>query len=105
MGKLQCEPENSAGMMIFMSMFNDIVWDAKGNYKLCLNKTKASTWYAEGFPRGHESFLGPGSEKKWYGTYDGKPDGSWDRTAEKMMLNFAETIHPVFRGVPWREEN
>ena len=27
--------------------------------------------YAERFPRGHWSFLGPGSEKKWYGTYDG----------------------------------
>ena len=33
--------------------------------------------------------LGPGSEKKWYGTYDHKPDGSRDRTAEKMLLTFA----------------
>ena len=53
--------------------------------------------YARRFPRGHWSFLGPGSEKKWYGTYDHKPDGSWDRTAERMLLNFAETEHPVFR--------
>ena len=31
MGELQCEPENFTGRIIFMSMFNDIVWDAKGN--------------------------------------------------------------------------
>ena len=41
--------------------------------------------------------LGPGSEKKWYGTYDLKPNGSWDNCRE-MLLNFAETNHPVFRG-------
>ena len=34
----------------------------------------------------------------WYGTYDHKPDGSWDRTAEKMLVNFTEAEHPVFRG-------
>ena len=37
-------------------------------------------------------------KKKWYGTYDCKPDGSWDRTAEKMLQNFAGSGHPIFRG-------
>ena len=27
-----------------------------------------------------------------------KPDGEWDKTAEGMMLNFAESGHPVFRA-------
>ena len=27
MKELQCEPENFTGRIIFMSMFNDIVWD------------------------------------------------------------------------------
>ena len=40
------------------------------------------------------SFLGPGSEKKWCGTYSDKPDGDWDQTAERMMLNFAEKRSP-----------
>ena len=31
-GELQCEPENFTGRIIFMSMFNDIVWDAKRNW-------------------------------------------------------------------------
>ena len=43
-------------------------------------------------------FLGSGSEKKWYEIYDCKPDGSWDRTEEKMLLNFAGSCHPIFRG-------
>ena len=43
-------------------------------------------------------FLGLGSEKKWNGTYSDKPDGDWDTTAELMMLNFADSGHPVFRA-------
>ena len=74
MGKLQCEPENFTGRIIFMSMFNDIVWDAGGNDELRVNYSKTIEEYAEKFPRGHWSFLGPGSEKKWYGTYDHKSD-------------------------------
>ena len=27
-----------------------------------------------------------------------KPDGEWDRTADCMMLNFAESGHPLFRA-------
>ena len=98
MGELQCEPENFTGKIIFMSMFNNIVWDAKGNDELYENNSKTIKEYVERFPRGHWSFLGSGSQKKWHGTYDHKPDGSWDRIAEKMLLNFAGSNHPVFRG-------
>ena len=35
MGEFQCEPET--GRIIFMSMFNDIVWDAKGNDEFFVN--------------------------------------------------------------------
>ena len=35
-----------------------------------------------------DSFLGPGSEKKWYSTHDSKPQGEWDRVAELMMIKF-----------------
>ena len=50
--------------------------------------------YARRFPLGRWSFLGPGSEKEWYGTYSDKPDGDWDKTAVQMMLNLAESRHP-----------
>ena len=88
MRKVQCEPENFTGKMIFMSMFNDIVWDAKENNESCVNNSRTIREYAEGFLRGHWSFLGPGSEKKWYGTYDCKPDRSWNRIAEKNASEF-----------------
>ena len=83
MVELQCDPANFKGMIIFMSMFNDIVWDAKGNEELCENRSKRVQEYARRFPRCHWSYLGLGSEKKWYATYNCKPNGSWDRTAEK----------------------
>ena len=41
---------------------------------------------------------GPGSAKKWYGTHASKPDGQWDEVAENMMINFAESGHPIFRA-------
>ena len=97
MGESQCEPENFTGKIIFMSMFNDIVWDAGRNEQLCVHNSKTIKEFAERFPRGHWSFLDPGSEEEWYGTYDCKPDGSWNRTAEKMQLNFAGSSHPIFR--------
>ena len=50
------------------------------------------------FSPGQWSFLGPGSEKKWYSTHEYKPKGEWDRVAEQMMINIAESGHPVFRA-------
>ena len=47
---------------------------------------------------GRWSFLGPGPEKKWYETYSDKSDGDWDKTAARMMLNFAKSGHPIFRA-------
>ena len=44
------------------------------------------------------SFLGPGSEKKWYSTYIDRPRGEWDRVAELMMNKFSESGHQVFRA-------
>ena len=40
MGELQCDPADFKGRIIFMSMFNDIVWDAKGNEESCENNLK-----------------------------------------------------------------
>ena len=96
MEQLQCEPENFKDKIIFRSMFNDTVWDAKGNDELCVSNSKTIKEYAERFPRCHW-FLVHGSEKKWYGTYEGKLDGSWNRTAEKMLQNFKDSGHPIFR--------
>ena len=54
--------------------------------------------FAKRFPAGRWSFLGPGSDKKWYSTYIDRPRGDWDRVAELMMIKFRESGHPVFRA-------
>ena len=60
--------------------------------------------YAKKFPHGCWSFLGLGCGK-WYGTFSDKPDGDLDKTAEIMVLNFAESGYPVFRTISASEEN
>ena len=54
--------------------------------------------FAKRFSARHWSFLGPGSEKKWYSTCIDRPRGEWDRVAELMMIKFGESGHPVFRA-------
>ena len=56
------------------------------------------TEYARRFTQGHWSLLGAESDRKWCGTHAHKPDGEWEKTADGMMLNFAESGHPVFRA-------
>ena len=70
----------------------------QGNTEKCETNSVTVANSARRFPLGRWSFLELGSEKKWYGTYSDKPDGKWDKTAERMMLNFAESGHPIFRA-------
>ena len=76
-------------------MYNDIAWREKGNEELCIANSKT---VAGRFAHGHWSFLGLGSEKKWYGTHTYKPNGERHHVAEDSMINFSESGHPVFRG-------
>ena len=73
-----------------MSMYNDVGWGKRGNRENCIANAHRVFECARRFTRGYWSFLGPGLEKKWFGTHASKPDGQWDRTADDMMLNFAE---------------
>ena len=49
-----------------MSMFNDISCEKKDNEEECLANAKVVSIYAKKFGIGQWSFIGPGSEKKWY---------------------------------------
>ena len=81
-----------------MSMFNDISWGSQDNEQECGSNANFVSISARGFSPGKWSFLGPGSEKKWYSAYDSKPQGEWDRVAESMLIKFGESGHPVFRA-------
>ena len=96
MSEIRCEPEHFQGLIIFMSMFHDIVW---GDREIGVANSLICAEYARTLAHGHRSFLGPGSEKKWYGTHTHKPNGAWNRVAEIMMINFSESGHPVFSWI------
>ena len=86
------------GRIIFMSLFNDISWRSPDNEQECELNANFVSIYARRFSTGRWSFLGPGSEKKWYSTHVRKPQGEWDRVAELMVVKFGESGHPVFRA-------
>ena len=98
LSRLSVTPEKLTGRIIFMSMFNDISWGSKDNKKDCESNAQLVSLYAKRFGAGQWSFLGPGSEKKWYSISEDSPQGEWDKIAELMMLTFAESTHPVFRS-------
>ena len=69
-----------------MSMYNNIVWRERGNTEKCESNSVVEANHARRFPLGRWSFLGPGSEKKWCGTYSDKWNGDWDKTAEILTF-------------------
>ena len=90
-------PETFTGRILFMSMFNDISCDRKGNKDECLANAGVVKVFAREFGVGQWSFIGPDSEKKWYSA-ENSPQGAWDNIAEEMLLEFAESGHPTFRA-------
>ena len=90
-------PETFTGIILFMSMFNDISCDRKDNKDECLANAGVVKVLARRFGIGQWSFIGPGSEKKWYSA-ENSPQGAWDNIAEQMLLEFAESGHPTFRA-------
>ena len=78
-----------------MSMFNDISCDNEGKEEECLANAKVVSILAKKFGIRQWSFIGPGSEKKWYSMEENSPQGIWDHIAEKMLLEFAESGCPI----------
>ena len=104
MSRQTCEVEvlNQKNIEIesfFVSLFNDIDWTKKGNSEKCISNFNQIKNYKERFSQGHLTFLGPGHEKRWYGTLGYKPDVKWDSAASSMVQRFAETGHPMFKGI------
>ena len=60
------QQEEFTDRIIFMSMFNDIVWNT--NDENCGSNDEKVKNYAKRFSEGHWTFLGRGSEEKWYGS-------------------------------------
>ena len=95
---LRQAPETFTGRILFMSMFNDISCDRNDNKDECLKNADYVKTFARRFGIGQWSFIGPGSEKKWYSGEENSPQGAWDHIAEQMLLEFAESGHLIFRA-------
>ena len=76
LSRLDVTPENFTKRIIFMSMFNDISWRSKDNEKESESNARIVSLYARRFGAGQWSFLGPGSEKKWYSWIQSKVNGT-----------------------------
>ena len=71
--------------------------DRYDNKDECLANAENVKVLARRFGIGQWSFIGPGSEKKWYSS-ENSPQGALDHIAEEMLLEFAESGHPTFRA-------
>ena len=102
--ELQCEPEQFVGRIIFMSMYNDIIWRERGNTETCETNSVTVANYAHRFPLGRWSFLGPGSEKKWSRN---PRQQTWWRLGENCWRHDAPLCRKRSPCVssPWKEEN
>ena len=84
--------------MQFMSTFNDISCGTKDNEEEVWQMLDSYLCLQGRFGKGQWSFIGPGSEKKWYSIKEDSPQGIWDNIAEKMLVEFAESGCPIFRA-------
>ena len=96
--KLGGTPENFTRRITFMSMFNDISSGSRDNEKEFVSNAKIVSQNAKRFGKGQWSFIGPGSENKWYSINEDSPQGEWDNMAERLLLEFAESGCPIFRA-------
>ena len=97
---MSIQREDFTGRIIFMSMFNDISWGSKGNEQECELSAQPVSINARRFSPGRWSFLGPGSEKKWFSALECGPRGKWDRVAELVRSSCTRAIPfsgPVIR--------
>ena len=97
LSSLRQTPEAFTGRILFMSMFNDISCEGKGNKEQCLKDADFVKTFARRFGIGQWSFIGPGSEKKWYPS-ENSPQGEWDYIAGKYATEICRKWTSIFRA-------
>ena len=84
--------------IIFMSMFNDISCGSRDNGKIACQMPISFLFMQRDLEEdnGHSLVLVL-KKKKWYSISEDSPQGEWDHMAERMLVEFAESGHPIFR--------
>ena len=80
-------PQSFSDRIIFMSMFNDIDLDKKGNEDSCKINSRKIKMYASRFIDRHWRFLGPGEKSQWYQGY-AVNCGKWILRASPIVEEF-----------------
>ena len=70
----------------------------EGNKEECVANAKVVKVLARIFGIVQWSFIGPGSEKKWFSMEEDSPQGIWDHISDETLLEFAESGHLIFRA-------
>ena len=73
--------------------------EKRGNEDTCALTSRAIRDDVSKFKDGHWAFLGPGEENKWYYDFGSMPEGKWDLRASRMVNDFENLGHPVFKGI------
>ena len=81
---------------MYVHVQRHFLWIKKRQLRRMLANAKLVSLYAKRCGKGKWSFIGPGSETKCYSIREDRPQGIWDKIAEKMLLEFAESGHPIF---------
>ena len=93
-------PDNFTRRILFMSMFNDIFCGTKDNATECLANAKLVSLYARRFGKGQWSFIGLGSEKKWYSSSEDRSTReSWEKIAKKDVGGIRRKRMPNFSAL------
>ena len=81
------------------NMYNDNVWRERGNTEKCEKNSIMVAHSARRFLRGHRSFRGPGSEKKWSrNSYVQTETENWIIPPRTWWSTSVKADTPVFRG-------
>ena len=106
LSKMSVQPEDVTGRIIFMSMFNDIPCGSQENKQECESSSQLVSICAKRFSPGRWSFLGLGSEKKWYSTLECKPQGGMGQSCRANDVDICRKQHTQFSvpRVPCPEE-
>ena len=88
---LRQTPATFTGRILFMSMFNDIFCDRYDNKNECSRNANIVKTFAGRFGIGQWSFIGPGSEKKWYPS-ENSPQGAWDHMLRKRCCYYSQKV-------------
>ena len=94
----QCEPEQFQGRIIFMSMYNDIVWGEKENEELCVCEFPNRSRLCKNIRARMLVVSSARIRKEVVRNSYVQTEWKMGSCRGEMMINFSESGHLAFRG-------